>query len=185
MVKVVAGVAVDLAYAAALGGVEGDGGDAGVVRQCILGVVEEDVFTACTMVQVAVAIDKAAASLAWDEVVGAPFVGQVVRWIGACPDAEVGDGHAGVARAALLLVEQVDVVAARAAALVQVVVDVRPALPLQGSYQGGELALVAVASDHHVGDEVRGRCRERHRQHHEQREGCSWDFVCDVFIHSW
>ena len=156
-----------------MGGVEGDGGDAGVVRQGILGVVEEDIVTtrAAARVQVAVATGEVVVSLAWDEVVGAPTVGQVVRWIGTRPDVEVGDGHAGVARAALLLVEQVDVIAARAAALIQVLADVRPALPLQVLYQGVERVLVAVAGDHHVGNEVRGRSREGHRQHHKQREG--------------
>ena len=45
-VQVVAGAAAVCAYGTALGGVEGDGGDAGVVRQGVLGVVEEDVVAA-------------------------------------------------------------------------------------------------------------------------------------------
>ena len=158
-IEVVTGAATVFAYRTALGGVESDASDAVVVCEGVLGVVEMDVGTARIIVQVAVAIDETVASVAGDEVVGASFVGQAAGVIIACLDVETSDGRARVARAALFFIEQVDVVAARAAALVQVLADVRPALLFQVSYKGIELALVFVAGHHHVGDEVRGRGR--------------------------
>ena len=169
-VEVVTGAAAVFAHGTALGGVEGDAGNTFVARQGILGVVEEDVGAArsAACVQVTVAIDETVASVARDEVVGAPVVLYASsRGAFARLDVEASDGRAGVARAALFFVEQVDVGAAGAAALVQVLVDVRPALLLQVLYQGVELTLVFVSSDHHVGDEVGGRGRDRRCQHHE------------------
>ena len=180
-IEVVASAATVFAYRIALSGVEGDAGDAGVVRKDVLGVVEEDVGAArsAARVQVTVATDEAVASLAWGKVVGAPFVGQVVGRIGTRPDVEAGDGRAAVARAALFLVEQVDVVTARAASLVQVLVDVRPTLLLQIFYEGIEIALVFVPCDHHVGDEVRGRGREGRSEDDEQCHGCPQEGIME------
>ena len=90
-------------------------------------------------------------SLVWGEVVGAPLVCQGSRRIGARLDVEIGDGCAAAARAIVRFVEQVDIVAADS--FVQILLDVDPALRLQVLYQCVERTLVAVASDHHIGDE--------------------------------
>ena len=81
---------------------------------------------------------------------------------------EVGDGCTATACAEARLVEQVDVVAAGAAARVQVFVDGYPALRFVVALEVVECSFVIVANDHHVGDERCGRCREAHGQHHEQ-----------------
>ena len=86
---------------------------------------------------------------------------------------EEGDRCATAARTALLFVEQMDVIAAVAAAGVQIFVDGRPSLVLEAVLQIVKRRLVIVANDHHVGDEVGsphplGGAKQCHEQHHDR-----------------
>ena len=85
---------------------------------------------AAVAVQVSLRVFEIGAAIARHKGIGAPIVCDIVGGGTArVTDVEVGDKRAGVlARVITRLVEHVDVVAARAAARVQVLVDERPAL---------------------------------------------------------
>ena len=155
-VEVAACRAPILALRTALGVVEGDGFDGSVVV-VVLGIIEVDVGASGIAVQVAVHAFEVAAAIVWREGVGPVVADDAFRGRAAGrADVEVGDEGGICIVAAGRLVEQVDVVALGAAALVQVLVDDFPAPSLIGVHERVHLALRA-ADDHHVGDEVRGQ----------------------------
>ena len=109
-------------------------------------------------VQVALHALEVAAAIVGYEVIGEsveiPVLTQMAAFVG---EVEAGDeGEVGrVFEVVRLLVEQVDVVAGRAAAIVQVLVDDCPSLALIGGFEVVHLAFRAT-NEHHVGDELHG-----------------------------
>ena len=162
-------------HGTALGVVEVDAGDSTVVRESSFGVEQINVFAAgaAAIVQVAITIHKVAAAFTADALIGASIVGQAAGRILSGLDVEVGDVAMVEAIAvALRLVEQMDVGGARAATLVQVIVDVLPSLVLVCVHQVVKLGLVGMADKHHVGDEVSSLYSESSKHCHEQHHGC-------------
>ena len=161
-VQVVGGRRVVLAYAAGAGVVEFDGGYGVPGLDGILRVVEVDRVAVGVAVQVAMPVREVLAANEGGKVVGPVAVRQVLGRVRARGRLEVEARHevvAGVGAGNVdAPVEQVDVVGAGPAALVEVVVDDRPALARVRVLQRGDRILVRVADDHYVLDERRGPC---------------------------
>ena len=134
-------------------------------------------FGDAVAVQVALHALEVAAAVVGYEVIGesveSPVFTQLSAFVG---EIEAGDeGEVGrVFEVVRRLVEQVDVVAASAAAIVQVLVDDRPALVLVGGLEAVHLAFRA-SDEHHVGDELasprtcEGDCFEQQRHRHPRQ----------------
>ena len=150
------------------------------------GVVEMDVGAVGDAVAVQVALHalEVAAAVVGYEVIGesveSPMFTQLSAFVG---EIEAGDeGEVGrVFEVVRRLVEQVDVVAAGAAALVQVLVDDRPALILVGGFEAVHLAFCAT-DEHQVGDEFHGPGTSESGNREQKRHGYPCQIIGNISL---